>query len=314
MVDVARLRLLRAVVETGSIRATATALGYTPSAVSQQLAALQRETGIALLARVGRGVEPTVAGRTLAAEAEPLFEALSRVDRVVGDLRAGRVGSLSIGYFASAGAAWLPTVVSGLHAEFPDLRLELRMTEYEGPDASDPDVDIFVEGPGDARSADYDVRRLAVDPYVVVVRTDHPLADRVEVPLVELAGERWVDNDVTDGACRRVLLAACAEAGFAPEFAVETHDYRTAITFVATGIGITVVPRLGVTELPPELTAVPVVSPTPVRHLSVAVKASIARHPAARRAIELLESGVRPPAATDRSRPLAVVPGTQTGL
>jgi DNA-binding transcriptional LysR family regulator len=314
MVDVARLRLLRAVVETGSIRATAAALGYTPSAVSQQLAALQRQTGLRLLERAGRGIEPTVAGRTLAAEAEPLFEALSRVDRVVDDLRAGRVGSLSIGYFASAGAAWLPAVVAGLHAEFPDLRLELRMTEYEGTDGSDPDIDIFVEGAGGHRSADYDVRRLADDPYVVVVRADHPLASRAEVPLAELAGERWVDNDVTDGACRRVLLAACAEAGFAPEFAVETHDYRTAITFVATGIGITVVPRLGVTELAPELTAVPVVSPTPVRQLSVAVKASIARHPAARRAVELLEAGVRPRAATDRGRPLAVVPDAQTGL
>jgi DNA-binding transcriptional LysR family regulator len=313
MVDVARLRLLRAVVETGSIRATAAALGYTPSAVSQQLAALQRETGLPLLTRVGRGIEPTVAGRTLAAEAEPLFEALSRVDRVVGDLRAGRIGSLSIGYFASAGAAWLPAVVAGLRAEFPDLRLDLWMTEYEAAEGSDPDIDIFVEGTDDARSVDYQTRRLAADPYVAVVRTDHPLAGRSEVPLAELAGEPWVDNDVSDGACRRVLLGACAEAGFSPEFAVETHDYRTAITFVATGIGITIVPRLGVMELPPELTAVPVVSPTPVRHLSVAVKASIAGHPAVRRAVELLESGVRSDAAADRDRKLAVVPDDQTG-
>jgi DNA-binding transcriptional LysR family regulator len=70
---------------------------------------------------------------------------------------------------------------------------------------------------------------------------------------------------------------------------VETHDYRTAIAFVATGIGITVVPSLGVGELPKDLAAVAVVSPTPVRHIGVAVKKSIARHPAARRAVELLE-------------------------
>src|SRR5918996_222308 len=124
MVDVMRLRLLRAVVETGSIRATAAALGYTPSAVSQQLAALQRETGLRLFERVGRGIEPTESAYTLATEAEPLFEALSRVEGVVGDLRAGRVGSLMIGYFASAGVVWLPPVVAGLHAEFPELRLE----------------------------------------------------------------------------------------------------------------------------------------------------------------------------------------------
>jgi len=113
------------------------------------------------------------------------------------------------------------------------------------------------------------------------------------VPLAELATERWIDNDLVNGACRQVLLAACAEAGFAPDFAVETHDYRTAIPFVVTGIGITVIPELGIVDLPPALTAIPIVSPTPVRHISVAVKQSIADHPAARRAVELLEDGVR---------------------
>jgi DNA-binding transcriptional LysR family regulator len=293
MMDVPRLRLLRAVVETGSIRATAAALGYTPSAVSQQLTALQRETGLRLLERVGRGIEPTVAGRTLAAESDGLFEALTRVEGVVCDLRAGRVGSLSIGYFGSAGSAWLPAVVGGLHSEFPELRLDLRMTEYDGSDAPVPDIDIFVEGRSSQRFDAYDVRRLSADPYLAVVRTDHPLASRTEVPLAELAVERWIDNDVINGACRQVLLAACTEAGFSPDFAVETHDYRTAIPFVVTGIGITVIPELGIGDLPAALTAIPIVAPTPVRHISVAVKQSIADHPAARRTVELLEAGVR---------------------
>src|SRR5919201_5718366 len=144
MLDIPRLRLLRAVVATGSIRASASALGYTPSSVSQQLASLQRETGLRLFERVGRGIEPTEAGRTLAAEAEPVFEAISRVEGVIGDLRAGRVGSLSIGYFGSAGATWLPRVVAALRAEFPELRLDLRMSEFGG---GDPDIDIFVERP-----------------------------------------------------------------------------------------------------------------------------------------------------------------------
>ena len=85
-----------------------------------------------------------------------------------------------------------------------------------------------------------------------------------------------------------LLLSACAQAGFAPSYVVETHDYRTAIAFVATGIGITVAPSLGVDELPDGLTTVAIVSPTPVRHLSVAVKKSVAGHPAARRAVALL--------------------------
>lgn len=287
-----RLRLLRAVVATGSVRAAAETLGYTPSAVSQQLAALQRETGLRLLDRVGRGIEPTVAGRTLATESEPLFGALSRLDGLVGDLRAGRVGSLSIGYFASAGAAWLPPVVAALHADFPELRLDLRMTEVKLPDSYEPDVDIFVERPEWTPPAGADVRHLVDDPYLAVVRTGDPFAARGEVPLAELGERRWIDNDLNDGACRRVLLRACAEAGFAPEFAVETHDYHTAIPFVATGIGITVVPELGIRDLPPGVTTVRIVAPTPVRRIHVAVRKSAAQHPAAQRAVDLLGEAV----------------------
>jgi DNA-binding transcriptional LysR family regulator len=289
--DIARLRVLRAVVATGSIRASASALGYTPSALSQQLAVLQRETGLRLFERVGRGIEPTTAGRALATEAEALFEAVGRVERVVGDLREGREGSLAIGYFGSAGAAWLAPTVAVLRAEFPELRLDLRMTEFT---PADPDVDIFVEQQGGGHSPLVDVRRLTADPYHVVVRVDDPLAERAEVPLADLAGRDWVDNDLKDGPCRQVVVTACAQAGFVPRFVVETHDYRTAIAFVATGIGITVVPRLGLGELPKDLTAIALVSPTPVRHIGVAVKKSVAQHPAARRAVELLEALVCP--------------------
>lgn len=290
MLDIPRLRVLRAVVATGSIRASASVLGYTPSAVSQQLATLQRETGLQLFERSGRGIEPTAAGRTLAAEADTLFQAFSRVERVVGDLRASRIGSLSIGYFGSAGSAWLAPTVAALRTEFPDLRLDLLLTEFT---AGDPDVDIFVEEAGVERPGAVDVRRLAEDPYLAVVRVDDPLAQVSQVALADLAGRHWVDNDLRDGACRQVLLNACAQAGFSPSFVVETHDYRTAMSFVATGIGLTVVPALGVGELPEGLTTVALVSPTPVRYVSLAVKKSIARHPAAVRAVELLEGLVR---------------------
>jgi DNA-binding transcriptional LysR family regulator len=286
MLDIPRLRVLRAVIATGSIRASAASLGYTPSAVSQQLAALQRETGLQLFERSGRGIEPTAAGRTLAAEADTLFEAFSRVERVVDDLRAGRVGSLSIGYFGSAGAAWLAPTVAALRAEFPDLRLDLLLTEFT---PGEPDVDIFVEETGVERPGSVEVRRLADDPYLAVVRVDDPLAGLPQVPLADLARRHWVDNDLREGPCRQVLLNACAQAGFSPGFVVETHDYRTAMSFVATGIGLTVVPSLGIGELPADLTTVALVAPTPVRHLGLAVKKSIAQHPAARRAVELLE-------------------------
>lgn len=293
-----RLRVLRAVVATGSIRASAAVLGYTPSAVSQQLAALQRETGLRLFDRVGRGIEPTTAGRTLAAESESLFAAVSRVEQVAGDLRAGRVGSLQIGYFGSAGATWLAPTVAALRAEFPDLRLDLRLTEFT---PADPDVDIFVaEHGGGHHSPSVTVSPLTSDPYVAVVRADDPLAERDTVPLADLSTHQWVDNDLRAGPCRQVLLSACAQAGFAPNFVVETHDYRTAIAFVATGIGITVVPSLGVGELPKDLTTVAIVNPTPVRHVNIAVKKSIAKHPAAQKVVSLLEELVNHRPLTDR--------------
>jgi DNA-binding transcriptional LysR family regulator len=299
MLDVHRLRVLRTVVATGSVGAAATTLGYTPSAVSQHLTALQRETGLKLIERRGRGIEPTAAGRTLALEAGRVLASLSGVEGVVGDLRAGRVGSLSICYFASAGAAWIPPVVAGLMQEFPDLRLDLRLIELLGDEHADPDLEVFVGATDELtrdRAGQSTVHHLLDDPYVVVLPSDHALADRDDVGLGELAAERWVDNDFSRGYCRQVILDAGAEAGFSPDFRIETHDYPTAISFVAAGVGVTVMPSLGTTTLPPGVVARPLVSPTPVRHVYVAVKASVEQHPAAVRALALLRNRVAAPA------------------
>ncbi|EHR51546.1 transcriptional regulator [Saccharomonospora marina XMU15] len=291
MLDVPRLHVLRTVVAKGSIRAAAAVLDYTPSAVSQQLTSLQRETGLRLVERAGRGIEPTAAARVLAAEAEPLFQAMSRVEGLVRDLRDGRTGSLSIGYPASAGATWLPPVVATLLAEFPRLRIDLRLAEPADPERADADLALFIESPG--RPADPSrACVLAQDPYFVVVPEADPLAGMARVPLAALAERGWIDNEPQDGPCRQVLLSACAEAGFCPRFTVETHDYRTAITFAGTGIGITVVPGLGIGRLPEGLVARPVVEPAVVRRVCVAVRDAVAGHPATVRALELLRSAV----------------------
>ncbi|MBB5916394.1 DNA-binding transcriptional LysR family regulator [Nocardia transvalensis] len=290
MLDISRLRLLRTVIATGSLRASAETLGYTPSAASQQLAALQRQTGLRLVEKSGRGIEPTAAGRALAAESSGLFEELSRLDGVVGDLRAGRVGTLSIGYVASVGATWLPPIVDGLRSEFPELRLELRMADVS---AGPRDIDVFVEDAETTPSAAVRISRLVADPYVLAVRADDPLASRPEVPLSELADRAWIDNEPVDGPCRRILLDACAQAGITPRFQVQTPDYRTALPMVATGIGITVLPRLAARDLPAGVTARPLTAPTPIRFVSIAVRRSIAENPAVRRTVELLLSIAR---------------------
>ena len=102
MFDVQRLRVFRAVVASGSVQAAAEHLGYTPSAVSQQIAALQRETGLVLFEKAGRGITPTATARVLAAESEELMDSVNRLGAVVNHLREGRSGSLTIGAFSSA--------------------------------------------------------------------------------------------------------------------------------------------------------------------------------------------------------------------
>ncbi|GAB6939727.1 LysR family transcriptional regulator [Isoptericola variabilis] len=290
MLDVHRLRVFRSVVASGSVAAAAANLGYTPSAVSQHVAALQRETGLRLLDRHGRGVRPTAAGLALAAEADVVLARLGEAETFVADLRAGRTGTLSIAYFASVGAAWLPSVVRTLTTEYPGVRLELELREDVATDAARrPDLQLVVAEWGDTPSAPrFTSHHLLDDPYVAVVPHDHPLAGRDEIELAELAGDRWIDNDFARGWCRRNLLEACRAAGFSPTFAVEAHDYPTALAFVGAGIGITVLPVLGAAHLPPETVAVPTVRPTPTRSIHAVVRDAAADTPPVRAALSAL--------------------------
>jgi len=291
-VDVHRLRVLRAVVADGSIQGAAASLGYTPSAISQHLTALQKETGLRLLQRSGRGIEPTEAGRAVAAEAARIFERLADLESLVADLRAGRVGALSVSYFASAGAVWIPPVVATIAREFPRLRLDLRLIELLGADSGPPDVEIAVDGAESGGIAGYQVHPLLTEPYLAVVPVTSALARRAQVDLAELRDQAWVDNDVARGPCRQAVLDACSTVGFSPAFHIETQDYPTAIRFVAEGMGITVIPHLGLGTLPDSTVAVPIVNPTPRRSISVRVRDTAANHPAVIRMLELLDERV----------------------
>ncbi|GAA1882756.1 LysR family transcriptional regulator [Lapillicoccus jejuensis] len=295
MLDLHRLRVFRAVVATGSVGGAATALGYSPSAVSQHVTALQRETGLALLEKHGRGIVPTDAGRRLAHESESVLDRLAELESVAADLRAGRSGRLTFAYVASAGTAWVPPVVATLDREFPDLRLDLRLVELDDG-RLDPDLEVVVEQAVGPRDAETEV--LLEEPYVVAVPTGHRFAGRDEVALAELDGERWVDNDVVQGPCRQVVLDACAAAGIVPGFHVEAHDYPSALAFVAVGVGVTVLPRLGTVTMPDGVVAVPLAEPAPRRRLVLRTRPSLREHPAVRRASELLRAAAARTTAT----------------
>lgn len=302
MVDPHRLRVFRAVVQTGSINRAATRLGYTPSAVSQHVSTLQRETGLMLIEKRGRGIVPTAAGLAVAERASRVLDQLADFDSLADDLRSGRSGTLRISCFSSSNRAWMPGVAAAMLAEFPDLRLELSLVEQHGRLTGEPDLELYVaesvRGDRDPAVADgvadgYDIEPLRTEGYVAVVPLRHPLALRHEVSLVELADEPWIDNDYARGPCREIVLSASTARGFAPRFRLQAPDYATAFDYVAAGVGITVLPRLGAICLPDGVALVPLDDADVQRCIMLRVKRSMRSHPAVQRMTTLLREAAR---------------------
>jgi len=277
------MQVLRAVVSSGSITAAAANLGYTPSAVSQQLSALERQAGVALLEKNGRGVRPTSAGRLLAEYAGRIADILGEAETALAELRAGRMERLRVTFFATAGAAFVPPAVAEFRRRYPEVQLDLRLAEWENPlaglTAGEVDVAIVVLADG-THAERYGVRlvHLLDDPYRVVLPRGHRLVRQRVVDLAQLAEEPWVD-DTVPGLCREMVLKACAAAGFTPSFTVQADDYLTAQGFVAAGLGVTLVPALGLGAPHPGVAVRRLRRPEPVRHIYAAVRESIADLP-----------------------------------
>lgn len=288
MLDTHRIRVFRSVMASGSIQAAADNLGFTPSAISQQISALQKETGLTLFAREGRGLTPTAAARALVANTNELMGQLTRLDGVVADLREGRSDRLTIGYFASAGAEWMPVLARRLTTELPGLTLELVLTEAPDHGGPTPDLDIVVDVAGATDPPGSRRVPLAVDPYVAVLPADHALAGEEEVGLAQLASDTWIRNDLPNTACSRILSSACEAAGFRPRFAVQAQDHYTAIAFVKAGVGITVVPQLAAHIVPKDVAVLPLAAPRPLRRIAAVVR-DPSGNAAAGRAVELLQ-------------------------
>ncbi|GAA4510332.1 LysR family transcriptional regulator [Brevibacterium yomogidense] len=290
MVDIHRLRILCSVVATGSLKATADALSFTPSAVSQHLSALQRETGLTLFERSGRGVVPTAHGRRLAEKGEEALAAVTRVDQFIDDLRIGRTGSLTIGTFASAGEHWLPSVAAQLRREFPTTTLVIELTD---PPVSSvrPDIDIRTERRGAPPHAPAGVTRivLARDPFVVILPRDHPYAGLREVAAADLGNDPWIHEFVGDGEAARIVEDIWRAAGIAPRSIIQAADHHGTIAFVAAGVGVSAMPALAATALPDSVVALPIVRPDAERIIVAHVRDSIRQQAAAERLLALLQ-------------------------
>lgn len=290
MVDVNRLRVFRAVVASGSVNAAASNLGYTPSAVSQQVAALQKETKLALVERSGRGIVPTAAGLELVSRSDELMGSLARLDGAIDDLRSGRTETLSVTSFASAAEEWMPAIAASVLKEFPDVQFTFRLNEIGVPDGAAPDIDIRTEVPSQepTQLAGYDRHVLATEQYVVVLPKRHPLARKKAVRFADLADEPWINDDPGGTVCGRIVVQSARSAGVSPRYVAYAGDHHGGIAFVAAGIGITVIPSLAAQSLPATVDARPLIDPTPERRIVTFVHRQAMLKPAGRRVVELL--------------------------
>ncbi|MFD7601264.1 LysR family transcriptional regulator [Streptomyces mirabilis] len=299
MLDVRRMQVLRAVVSSGSVTAAAADLGYTPSAVSQQIGALEKQAGTELLERVGRGVRPTAAGLLLTEYADAIGRQVAEAETALADLRAGRTGRLAVRYFATAGAALVAPAVARFRREHPGVRVELKLIDVEDPlpDVKEGRADLALVVRADGTGPEgIRLVRLLDDPYRVVLPRGHRLAGRRLLELAELADEPWVGSE-WPGPCLDAQLDACAAAGFRPSFAVQSEDYATAQGFVAAGLGVSLVPRLGLGSRHPGVVVRKVRAPEPVRVLYAAVREvgpGAAERPALRGLLDALRGAAHP--------------------
>src|ERR1035441_1331717 len=256
MLDLHRLRLLKEFSARGSIARTAAVLGYTPSAVSQQLAALEREAGTALLDRSARRAELTDAGRRLAGHAERI---LAMVEEAETDLSAratepaGRVVATA---FPSAAVAFAPALARSLRTH-PRLALVLRQTQArEGlRQVRSGQVDVAIVDEWSARLAEeietggsiLTCYHLIRDQLVLVVPRSHPAADPGQaVDLRALRDEPWLAAPSGEQA-RQAVDRLLAAVGVTPPVLSEFEGMSTIVSLVARGIGIAILPRLAVT-------------------------------------------------------------------
>ena len=252
MLDLRRLRLLRELHERGTIAAVADALQFTPSAVSQQLGILEREAGVQLLERAGRGVRLTDAALVLVEHAEAMLE---RAGRAEADLAAASgvvAGRVRIGGFQSVMMNLAIPALSQLEREAPRLRCELVEIEPEDalPQLALGDLDFVFgdEWQHQPRRLPDGVERheLMRDIVRVVLPARHPLARRYKeaIPLAALAGERWATGhpqmgweDMTERTCRE-------RGGFAPDIRHRANDANVSMVLVAAGLAVALLPDL----------------------------------------------------------------------
>ncbi|MFE2512726.1 LysR family transcriptional regulator [Streptomyces naganishii] len=294
MLNLERLRTLDALARHGSVSGAADGLHVTTSAVSQQMAKLEREVGQQLLAKNGRGVRLTDAGRLLAEHAARI---LSQVALAQSDLEAQRgevVGELRLGAFPTAARGLFPAALSRLRSRHPGLRVAT--AELEPAPAlravlrGDVDVAVVLDWYNKRLPVPGGLSRAALldDPADVALPAGHPLAERDEVDLEEFADDDWITWGDAE-FCHEWLLDTLRSKGVEPRIAHRAEEHATQLALVAAGLGVCVAPRLGRGPLPDGVRTVPVRQAVR-RHVYAVWRADADRRPSIRAAADALRA------------------------
>ncbi|MGW6469870.1 LysR family transcriptional regulator [Streptomyces nigra] len=298
MIEARRLHILRAVADHRTVTAAAAALYLTPSAVSQQLTALEQETGHRLVERGAKGVRLTPAGEILLSHTNAVLAQLERAEAELAAYSSGAAGTVTVACFATGIALVVAPAVAHLARTSPGIRL--RVLDAEG-DASLPmllDRQIDVAVAVEYRGAPADDPRLAhvplyAEPFDAVVPVAHRLAGADVVPLAELAKDTWI-GPYPGNPCHDVVVLACESAGFQPRLDHSSDDFRAVVALASADAGVALVPRSALRGM--DLTGVvvrPVDGVAPTRRVFAAVRRGAEEHPLISPVLDALGAAAR---------------------
>lgn len=261
VMDFTRLRTLRELANRRTMAAVAEALYLTPSAVSQQIAQLEEEAGVALTERQGRRVKLTHAGELLVTHVERMLTVLDEAKSDLAVIREEISGTLRIAAFATAAATLLPPVIQALRRPFP--RLQVTLAEME------PAEGLAALGSWDANLAIVDDLSLQLarlektvetvplleDELRVVMTRGHRLAERESIDLTELQDEDWA-LDSAGSFYGEFVTGLCRRAGYTPRVNAECQGSEIIAAMVASGCSISIIPALRIHQMPASLVTV----------------------------------------------------------
>jgi DNA-binding transcriptional LysR family regulator len=271
--EMRHLLALVAVVETGTFSAAAEQLGYTQSAVSQQVSTLERLVGAPLFERPGgrRPVRLTAAGEMLLTHARAV---IARVSAAAADLRAlasGEQGELRVGTLPSVGTKILPRLLGTFRTEWPGVQIVLR----EARDSADlihaveaGDIDLTFIDIGPYETGPLQVRRLLDDPMVLVAPAGAPEAGRLAVSIDDVAHLPMIGT--RNPGCRQIIDDAFRQAAVLPTYVFRSDDNPTIQGLIGAGLAYAVLPLLTVDENDPNVAVIPIRPQPPPRRLGIA--------------------------------------------